>query len=123
MARDYRKLRVFAAADALAVAVYEATRAFPAEERYGLQAQIRRAAVSIPTNIVEGSARRSEAEYLNFLAIANGSAHEVRYLLDFSRRLGYLGGAEFSEVAATSELVAAGLGALLRSLKPQPPEA
>jgi four helix bundle protein len=67
-------------------------------------------------NIVEGSARRTEAEYLNFLAIANASAHELRYLLDLSSRVGYVAEPEFAAVAGKCELVTAGLGALLRSL-------
>ena len=90
MSRDHRTLRVFGIADALVIAIYQATRAFPVEERYGLQAQIRRAAVSVATNIVEGCARRSEREYLNFLNIATGSAAEMRYLCDLSHRLGFL---------------------------------
>jgi four helix bundle protein len=90
MSRDHRKLRVFEMADSLVIDIYPATKDFPAEERYGLQAQIRRAAVSTATNIVEGRARRSEREYLNFLNVATGSASEVRYLIDVSQRLGFL---------------------------------
>jgi four helix bundle protein len=85
VSRDPRKLDVFA--DALAVRVYHATRHVPAEERYGLQRQVRRAAISVPCNIIEGCARRTEREYLHFVNIALGSAAETRYLLDLAKRL------------------------------------
>lgn len=88
MARDHRKLDVFNLADKAALAAYTVTMAYPQEERYGLVSQLRRAAVSVPCNIVEGCARRGEGEYVNFLNIAAGSANETRYLLDLSRRLG-----------------------------------
>jgi four helix bundle protein len=90
MSRDPSKLKVFHLADELVVEGYRATRGFPVEERYGLQAQLRRAAVSVPTNIVEGCARNSERDYLHFVDMAIASASEVRYLLGLSARLGIL---------------------------------
>ena len=87
MSRDHRKLRVFTLADELAVLLYRDTQALPAEERYGLRAQLRRAAISAPTNIVEGCARHSTRDYMHFLTIALGFASEVRYLLNLTQRL------------------------------------
>ncbi len=90
MSRDHTKLRAFRLADSLVVDIYQETKSFPPEERYGLQSQIRRAAVAVSTNLVEGSARRGDKEYLNFCNIACASAFEARYLADLSFRLGML---------------------------------
>ncbi len=90
MSRDPGKLKVFALADELVVMVYRATGRLPVEERFGLQAQTRRAAVSVAANIVEGCARRSLRDYLHFVGIRMASASEVRYLLRLAQRLGFL---------------------------------
>ncbi|HET9368448.1 MAG TPA: four helix bundle protein [Candidatus Udaeobacter sp.] len=71
--RDYTKIEAWRLADHLTVVVYERTRSFPREEIYGLTSQMRRAAFSIPANIVEGASRESKKDYLHFLYIARGS--------------------------------------------------
>lgn len=88
--RDHNKLRAFELADELAVLVYKVTAAFSREELYGLTSQIRRGAVSVPSNIVEGCTRDSQADYLRFLYIAFGSLRELHYQLSLSNRLGFL---------------------------------
>jgi four helix bundle protein len=88
--RDHTKLRAFELADEVVLLVYKVTADFPKEEQYGLTAQMRRAAVSVPSNIVEGCARDSQADYLRFLYIAFGSLRELHYQLGLSKRLGFL---------------------------------
>ncbi len=88
--RDHTKLRAFELADEVATLVYRVTAGFPKAELSGLTSQIRRAAVSVPSNIVEGCARDSEADYLRFLNIAFGSLRELHYQLNLSKRLGFL---------------------------------
>ena len=70
--------------------IYHVTKDFPTDERYGLTSQLRRAAVSIPSNIAEGQARHSTAEFKNFLSIARGSLAEVETQLLIARRLNYI---------------------------------
>jgi four helix bundle protein len=88
--RDHTKLRAFELADQLALAVYKATADFPREEQFGLTSQMRCAAVSIPSNVVEGCARDSSADHLRFLEIVFGSLHELEYQASLAHRLGYL---------------------------------
>lgn len=87
--RDHRKLTAFILADAFALEVFETAKRLPREETFSLSLQLRRGAVSIASNIVEGCARRTKKEYMHFLSVAYGSAREVEYQLSLARRLGY----------------------------------
>ena len=117
MSRDHRKLNVFALADELILSVYAETATFPAEERYGLCSQIRRAAISVPVNIVEGCARRSTKEYLQFLNVATGSTAETLYLLQLSNRLGFLKSETYTRLDAKYTTLIQGLKRLQLSLE------
>ncbi len=90
MARDFKNIKAWQLADKLTMAIYKLTKNFPKEELYGVISQLRRAAVSVPTNIAEGATRNSSKEYIQFLYIAKGSLAETEYLLHLSRNLGYL---------------------------------
>lgn len=86
----YKNLLVWQKADDLAYKIYITTKSFPKDELCGITSQLRRAALSVPTNLVEGSGRQSKSELRQFTNIALGSLAEVAYLLDFSLKLGYL---------------------------------
>lgn len=113
--RDHTKLKAFQLADQLVLTIYRETRSFPKDEMFGLTSQLRRAAVSIASNIVEGCARHSEADYLHFLEIAYGSAREAQYQLSLALRLGYL--KPDSDVEAKAMETAKTLSALIRHFR------
>jgi four helix bundle protein len=115
--RDHKKLRAFELADELAVAVYQATRVFPREEQFGLTSQMRRAAVSTASNIVEGCARHSERDYVHFLDIAYGSCRELEYQVSLASRLGFIKEDIQSSLAAACEETSKVLNGLIRSLR------
>ena len=94
----WKKLDVWKLADELAYQIYKATRNFPKEEIYGITSQIRRSALSIPTNIVEGYSRKGDKELAHFVNISLGSLGEVKYLIYFSNRLEYFQNAEYKEL-------------------------
>ncbi len=94
----WKSLDVWKLADELAYKIFLASRNFPKEEIYGLTAQLRRAALSVPTNIVEGYSRKGDKELAHFINISLGSMAETKYLLHFAQRLGYLGDAEYKEM-------------------------
>ena len=88
--QDFRKLKVWQKAHQLVLLYYELTRRFPKEELFGLTSQMRRASVSIASNIAEGAGRRSNADFARLLHVAQGSASELEYQCLLSRDLEYL---------------------------------
>ena len=120
--RDHTKLRAFELADEVAILVYRVTAGFPKEEVFGLTSQLRRAAVSVPSNIVEGCARDSEADYLRFLNIVFGSLRELHYQLNLSKRLGFLPNEDSSllepKVVETEKVLNGLIRALRDNLQP-----
>jgi four helix bundle protein len=105
MSRDHNKLRVFNDAHQLTLAIYRHTRDFPREEQFGMRVQLRRAAVSVPSNIVEGCARKTTREYCHFVNIALGSASELAYLIALATELGSIGPDAGKTVGASSRSV------------------
>lgn len=114
--KDFRNLKVWEKAHALALAVYRGTKGFPEAERYELTRQIRRAAVSIPTNVAEGCGRGSDAEMARFLQIAMGSACELEYTLLLARDLGMLDDSGHQSLSVPLEEVKRMLAALIKKL-------
>jgi four helix bundle protein len=96
--RNYQDLIAWQKAMDLAVAVYDVTKGFPAEERYGLTSQVRRASVSVPSNIAEGQGRGRRAEFRRLLSISHGSVREVETQIILSTRLGFLSETRSNEI-------------------------
>jgi len=111
----YKNLRVWKKADELALKIYKISCNFPKDEMYGLTSQLRRAALSIPTNMVEGYSRKGDKELdkelARFVNISIGSLAEVEYLLSFARRLGYFSDGDYEKI----EVLRAEVGSLLWS--------
>ncbi len=101
----FRDLIVWQRSHQLVLKIYRVSKSFPSEERYGLTSQIRRAATSIPTNIVEGHKRRSRRDYLHFLNIAESSLEEVKYLLLLSADLEMLSRTDFEDLESQSNII------------------
>jgi four helix bundle protein len=115
--RNYHRIVAWRKADDLTVSVYEATKSFPREELYALTSQLRRAAYSVPANIVEGASRNSKKDYLNFLYIARGSLHEAQYFLHLAKRLGYLDETTQSALTTQAEEVSRTLTGLIHAVE------
>jgi len=115
--KSYKDLEVWRVAVDVSVSVYAATREFPREETCGLTAQMRRAAVSIPSNIAEGYGRESTASYVHFLRIAQGSTKELETQLIIAGRIGALDAALRADLQANLDSISRMLRSLIRSLE------
>jgi four helix bundle protein len=115
--RDHNKLRAFQLADEVAILIYQITGSFPKEEMYGLTSQMRRSAVSVPSNIVEGCARESQVEYLRFLEIAFGSLRELHYQFGLAYRLGLIKESDATKYNLKFLEAEKVIGALVRTLR------
>jgi four helix bundle protein len=113
---NYQKLRVWEQAMDLVVEIYQTTQSFPREEIYGLTSQIRRAAVSVPSNIAEGVSRSYRKESLHHLSIAIGSLSELETQLILSNRLNYLSSDLLERLKQQCSVVGKQLNALLNSI-------
>jgi len=118
MKSDFRQLMVWQKAMDVVTQLYKATRAFPKEEMYGLTSQLRRSAVSIPSNIAEGQARPTKGEFIQFLGYAKGSLAELETQIIIAQNLEYL--ADATEILESASEVGRLLNGLINSLKPKP---
>ncbi len=115
--RDHRTYKAFQLADDLCVAIYAATRDFPREEIYGLTSQLRRAAVSVVSNFVEGCGRNTDSDFLRFCDISFGSLREVEYQISLAKRLGYLTDPLLSTIEMKSDETIKVLRGLILSMR------
>ena len=120
MARTYRDLLVWQKAKVLAVAVYRATESFPRQETFGLTAQMRRAAVSIASNIAEGQGRGSKPDFAKFLCMSRGSLLELETQIEIASELKYGNAPELQKLAADCYEVLGLLNRLLSALSAKP---
>ena len=114
--RTYEDLDAWKAAHEFTLAVYRATESFPKKEIFGIVAQMRRSAASVPANLAEGFGRRSDNELLRFCRISDGSLKETKYLLRLATDLGYYDPDRYQALRKQAERVGALLGRLSRHL-------
>lgn len=115
--KTFRELRVWQQAHVLALTTYRVTASFPSHEQYGLVSQMRRAAVSIAANIVEGHKRQGRREFLNFLTISDSSLEELKYYLILAGDLGYAKRPVTESIGQQAETVGRMLSRLKRHIK------
>lgn len=117
MVKSFKDLIVWQKAHKLVLKIYGITKEFPLDEKYGLVSQMRRAAVSIPSNIVEGHSRVGRKEFLNFLSIANGSLNELKYQILLCKDLNFINDTDFDSLEKDIEEISKILFSFSKSLK------
>ena len=117
MARNYRNIVAWQRGHELTLKIYQYTKSFPSDERYGLTSQLRRAAYSVPANIAEGAGRATNKDYLRFLSTALGSLNEVDYFLLLARELGYLNEEHHEAIATQITATFSALHGLMKAVK------
>jgi len=120
--KTFRDLHVWQKAMTLVTDIYQVSRLFPKEEIYGLTSQLRRCAISIPSNLAEGYARRSRADYTRFVQIATGSRYELETQLEIAANLGYLSKGRYIEIHEHAREIERMLSSLHQKLT-HPPKA
>ncbi|HMD99818.1 MAG TPA: four helix bundle protein [Terriglobia bacterium] len=115
--QHFTELSVWQRSHALVLSLYRLTSSFPADERFGLTSQLRRAVASVPTNIAEGAKRTGKQDYARFLNIAQGSLAETEYLVMLSRDLGYLAPQKAEDAITELSEIAGMLHALRRKVE------
>ena len=115
--KDFRTLLVWQKSHRLVLNIYKATAGLPAEEKFGLQSQIRRATISVPTNIAEGCGRSTDSDFRRFLDIAMGSANEVEYLVYLAAELGFVEAKASRQLAADVSEIKRMLSSLIVKLR------
>ena len=115
--RDFRRIRAWEKGHALTLAIYQVTKQFPSDEKFGLTSQMRRASSSIPTNIAEGSGRQGEAELARFMQISMGSASELEYLLLLSNDLNLLDQEDYRQLNQQTLEVKKMLASFIKKLR------
>ncbi|HRJ57996.1 MAG TPA: four helix bundle protein [Anaerolineales bacterium] len=115
--RDFRSLKVWEKSHDLTLKIYKITDTFPNHELYGITSQVRRAAVSIPTNIAEGSGKDSDAELKRYFLIAMGSSSELEYLLLLAHELKYFSTSDYQELQESLTEIRKMLNAFIQKLK------
>jgi four helix bundle protein len=116
MSGSYRDIKVWQKAIELMMQIYSCTRSFPKEEMYGLMGQLRRAAISVPSNIAEGKGRRTDKEFLLFLHHARGSIFELETQLTIAGLLGYIPETEVRRLGNSAGEIARRLSGLIKAI-------
>lgn len=115
--QNYKELQVWKKSHEITLEIYKITQCFPKEELFGLVSQLRRASVSVPTNIAEGSGRFTQKDFASFLQISLGSCQEVEYLILLSKELNFINETDFNQLEKSIGEIKAMLISLIKKVR------